>query len=86
MGIGRTKYTKEQKRKLNCQNVMKYRARKYAQTPSDADRVKIREIYLNRPADHHVDHIIPLSRGGLHHQDNLQYLTKEDNWKKNIKN
>lgn len=31
---------------------------------------------------HHVDHIIPLSSGGLHHPDNLQILTKEENLQK----
>lgn len=31
---------------------------------------------------HHVDHIMPLSKGGLHHPDNLQILTAEENLKK----
>ena len=26
-----------------------------------------------------VDHILPISKGGLHHPDNLQIITKEDN-------
>ena len=34
---------------------------------------------------HHVDHIIPLSKGGLHHPDNLQILTAEENLKKGAK-
>ena len=29
-----------------------------------------------------VDHIIPVSLGGLHHQDNLQYLTPDENKRK----
>ena len=54
-----------------------YRAR--LSIPCNADLVKIKEIYQNCPDGHEVDHIIPLSRGGLHHQDNLQYLTREQN-------
>lgn len=45
----------------------------------------IREIYVNRPNDCHVDHIIPL-RGklvsGLHVENNLQYLPALENMKK----
>ena len=55
------------------------------QRPSWADMKKIREIYFNRPAGHHVDHVIPL-RGrlvcGLHVENNLQYLSAAENMKK----
>lgn len=34
---------------------------------------------------HHVDHIIPGSKGGLHHPDNLQILTASENCKKKDK-
>jgi hypothetical protein len=55
------------------------------QTPCWADRHKIREIYVNRPEGHHVDHIVPL-RGrnvcGFHVEYNLQYLPAEQNMKK----
>jgi hypothetical protein len=34
---------------------------------------------------YHVDHIIPLSKGGLHHPSNLQVLRGTDNLKKGAK-
>ena len=34
---------------------------------------------------HEVDHIIPIAKGGLHHQDNLQILTKIENRSKGSK-
>jgi len=58
------------------------RARQLNQTPPNADNQIIKEIYLNCPKGYEIDHIIPLSRGGLHHQDNLQYLTPTENRKK----
>lgn len=55
-------------------------------TPKWADTETIKQFYLNRPKGYHVDHIIPL-RGkavcGLHVEGNLQYLSAEENMKKN---
>jgi hypothetical protein len=55
------------------------------QKPLWADMDKIRDIYLNRPKDCHVDHIVPL-RGknvsGLHVENNLQYLPIKENMRK----
>lgn len=34
---------------------------------------------------HHVDHIIPISKGGPHHPDNLQILTATENIRKGNK-
>jgi hypothetical protein len=66
-------------------NFRAYCARLIDAMPSGADPYIIRQIYANCPYGHDVDHIIPLTRGGKHHQDNLQYLTKTDNKKKGRK-
>lgn len=40
---------------------------------------RAREMSVNTGIPHEVDHIIPLSRGGLHHPSNLQILTRDEN-------
>jgi len=68
----------------------KRRGLKLNQTPPEADMEEINIIYkicsdMNRRAGRvlfHVDHIIPLSKNGLHHQDNLQILYARDNLSK----
>lgn len=60
----------------------KHRAKKRAATPPWADINKIKEIYVNCPAGHHVDHIVPLCGkhvSGLHVENNLQYLPALEN-------
>ena len=46
---------------------------------------KIKEIYKNRPKGFEVDHIHPISKGGLHVEYNLQYLPKSANRSKGNK-
>ena len=44
--------------------------------------------HLNKEAGYiayHVDHIIPLARGGAHHPDNLRIITAEENLRKGAK-
>lgn len=84
-GKDNTIYTEEERKLLNREAFMRYYTRKKNQTPEDADFDKIKEIYLNCPEGHEVDHIIPISKGGLHHQDNLQYLTVSENRRKGNK-
>lgn len=62
-----------------------YRARKQQQLPIWADLDKIKQIYLDCPKGHHVDHIIPLKGTyacGLHVETNLQHLPAKENLKK----
>lgn len=69
----------------------KRRALRRKQTPplTATEQRRIVEIYaqcgqLSQSTGvlHHVDHRIPLSKGGAHHPDNLQILTASDNLKK----
>lgn len=57
-----------------------------------ADRQKINEIYCKAKQlteetgiSYEVDHIIPISKGGKHHEDNLQIITMSENRKKHNK-
>jgi 5-methylcytosine-specific restriction endonuclease McrA len=63
----------------------RYMAKKKNQTPKDADIRAIQEFYLNCPKGYEVDHIIPISKGGLHTLENLQYLTISENRRKSNK-
>lgn len=88
--FGRRKYkTKEELADATRKKVREvsanYRASVRNQTPPDADRKAIREFYDNCPAGHEVDHIIPISKGGLHTLSNFQYLTITENRRKSNK-
>jgi len=91
--------TKERKRKNYERNremdIIRAYQRLYkirSLTPPDADRTKIKEVYkLARKLTqetgikYEVDHIVPISKGGLHHEDNLQVLPWIENRKKGNK-
>jgi 5-methylcytosine-specific restriction endonuclease McrA len=51
----------------------------------DADRKAIKEFYDNCPLGYEIDHIIPISKGGQHTLENLQYLTIQENRQKSNK-
>lgn len=73
-----------------CMTATKRRALKLNQTPelTENEKAKVEMYYKvsqQLGADWHVDHIIPLTKGGLHHPDNLQVVTKEYNMYKSNK-
>jgi hypothetical protein len=88
--IHRRKYkTEEERLKATRKKVREvsanYRASVRNQTPPDADRKAIKEFYDNCPIGYEVDHITPISKGGLHTLSNLQYLTIIENRRKSNK-
>jgi hypothetical protein len=78
----RGRLSEEHKRAGNKANVYAYRARKRNAIPDNADLDLIRKIYQFVPEGYQVDHRIALASGGLHHQDNLQYLPASENARK----
>ena len=85
-GLARRTWSNEQERKaLNRHYFMSYYTKKKNQTPPDADLEIIKDFYKNCPEGYEIDHIIPINKGGLHHQDNLQYLTISENRSKSDK-
>ncbi len=86
IGFAKRTWSNENERKaLNRHRWMKYYTKKKNQTPPDADLEIIKDFYKNCPEGYEVDHIHPISKGGLHHQDNLQYLTIFENRSKSNK-
>lgn len=63
----------------NASRQSQYRMKGYRNFAPTADRNVMKEFYKNCPEGYEVDHVIPLSKGGLHHQDNLQYLIVKEN-------
>lgn len=84
--ISALKYSKNKAYYKN--NAIKYKLSKLNRTPSWANKNSIKEIYKDCPGGYHVDHKIPLQGNlvsGLHVENNLQYLTAEDNLAKSNK-
>jgi hypothetical protein len=73
------------RRKSQREVFARYYSKKKYQTPHDADLTAIKEFYANCPQGYEVDHIIPISKGGAHSIDNLQYLTISENRSKGNK-
>ena len=78
------KVSRSSARRAKCREVYKNLQK------SDKDRIiriyeRCRMLTEITGIQHHVDHIIPISKGGQHHPDNLQILTAEENLKKGSK-
>jgi len=88
------KYREGNKDKLHLTariRTVKRRVKKKGQTPdlTKEDSYKVTLLYKIREKVTkqtgvlmHVDHIIPIAKGGLHHPLNLQVITAEENHKK----
>lgn len=88
-----SRYQKRNRSKVNARTAA-YRARKLAQTPKlsheEVQRVDemywlAKDLYAVSGQEYHVDHIVPIARGGLHHPDNLQILPSDINQSKGAK-
>ena len=90
------KHASERQKQYRSDNLDKYtiyaakrRAMKLNQTPelTQLEQDKIKFIYevCSTMADHHIDHIQPLSKGGLHTPGNLQILSADLNMQKGAK-
>lgn len=80
-------YIEEHRSEYNARNADR-RARKIASTPSWAKLEIIKLVYEHCPDGCHVDHKVPLQGDtvcGLHVENNLQYLTIEENLAKSNK-
>ena len=88
---GYSKQWSKDNSELKCAASAKRRALRLDQTPelNDNDRLVIKLLYLVREqfsrvsgVMYHVDHIIPLSKGGYHEPHNLQVIPAAENLKK----
>lgn len=75
----------KRKRAIYNEANARYMARRKYQTPADEDIKALQEFYKNCPEGYEVDHIIPISKGGLHSLSNLQYLLRSENRRKSNK-
>lgn len=81
-----TEEEKQQKSKaVHNEAWQRYMAKRKNQTPKNVDIKALQQFYLNCPDGFEVDHIIPISKGGLHSLENLQYLTISENRRKSNK-
>lgn len=81
-------YLRSDKGKVNAK-AAKRRAKIRLQLPQDADLIKIIKVYkeakelsIKTGIPHEVDHIVAIANGGLHHENNLQILTRTENRRK----
>ena len=78
------KYYQNNKSKFRAKDA-KRRALELEKTPDYANLKLIELIYDYCPEGYHIDHMKPISRGGLHHESNLCYLPAKVNLSKNNK-
>ena len=87
-----TYYSKNKEKYISRNSSRRAKLRDQTPNLSDQEKQEVENIYwLSRDLrtitgeDYHVDHIKPLSKGGLHHPENLQILPADLNLKKGNK-
>jgi len=86
-------YVKRYPEKANANNALRRAKRKQAtKLLTIEEKELIKKFYFHAKRltyifkiKHHVDHIIPLAKGGLHHPSNLQVIPASVNLRKGIK-
>ena len=86
-------YVELNRHKINTRNSFRrkiVREQTPDMTPEELSRIEgmywlARDLRAVSGEEYHVDHIKPLSKGGLHHPDNLQILPADLNLKKSDK-
>ena len=77
----------EHKNRINSDNAKRRAQLKTEVTPEIIQMYALRDFYtaMSLGDSFHVDHIVPLSKGGLHTADNLQVIPAIDNLRKGSK-
>ena len=89
--VKRKAYRQANKQLIHAQTVKRRALKIPALLPTTDDEL-IKKLYKQRAEmsekhgeKYHVDHIIPLSIGGAHHQDNMRIITAKENMEKRNK-
>lgn len=88
----RNRVSEEQKKETIRKITARRMSRMKAAYDETANQEVIKEMYLEAKRltqetgiPHEVDHIIPISRGGKHHEDNMRVVTAAENRRKGSK-
>jgi 5-methylcytosine-specific restriction endonuclease McrA len=89
--VGKKAYSEANKDRYSAYSAKRKALKILALLPT-TDNELVKKLYKQRAEmsekrgeEYHVDHIIPLSIGGAHHQDNMRVITAKENLEKNDK-
>ena len=73
------------RRKRKMPEVLAAKAKRRAKVKGNMDNELLALVFAECPKGMHVDHIVPVSKGGKNDIGNLQYLTPSENYSKHDK-